>query len=89
MEGAESLMAEIEEIDVLAYKSIPGFLGKLDDLDKKIKAYHMMDGIWKRFLLTQKVDLEELEAIKVIKTVCEKRTLAKYSYMTAYSHFAR
>jgi hypothetical protein len=48
-----------------------------------------MDAIWQRFLQTKTVDLDELEAVKAAKTSCEKRTLAKYSFMTAYAHFCQ
>ncbi|MEZ4990866.1 MAG: hypothetical protein R2824_10660 [Saprospiraceae bacterium] len=87
VEGAETLMTELQAMDPQLHKSIPGFVEKLDDLDAKIKAYYSMDAIWQRFLQTKEVSLEELDAIKAAKTSCEKRTLAKYSYMTAYYHF--
>lgn len=87
MEEAETLMAEIQEMDPQVYKSIPGFVEKMVDLEKKIKAYHSMDAIWNQFLQTEEVALEELDAITAAKTSCEKRTLAKYSYMMAYYHF--
>jgi hypothetical protein len=61
----------------------------MDELDSKIKAYYSVDEIWREFLVTKEVKLEELEAIKETKTICEKRTLAKYSYMTAYAQFCR
>jgi hypothetical protein len=89
VEEAESLMAEIQEIAADARKSIPGFAAKRKELEIKIKAYHSMDAIWKRFLLSKEVKLEELEAVKGVKTSCEKSTLAKYSYMKAYYHFCR
>ncbi|GJM34192.1 MAG: hypothetical protein DHS20C18_31930 [Saprospiraceae bacterium] len=87
VDDAERLMAELQEIDVRLQKSIPGFVIKRDELETKIKAYHSIDAIWKRFLQTKEVKLEELEAVKAAKTICEKKTLAKYSYMTAYYHF--
>lgn len=87
MSDAESLMAEVQAIDADVHKSIPGFVEKMEDLKAKIKAYHSMDAIWKRFLETEEVTLEELEAVTAAKTSCEKKTLAKYSFMTAYAHF--
>ncbi|PSR14476.1 MAG: hypothetical protein DA408_07515 [Bacteroidetes bacterium] len=89
MQDAESLMTEIQGIDARVHQSIPGFVVKMDDLETKIEAYHTIDAIWKRFLVTKEVTLEELEAVKATKTICEKRTLAKYSYMTAYTHFCQ
>lgn len=89
VEDAENLMAEIQQINPEVLKSIPGFVGKMKELESKIKAYHSMDVIWKRFLQTKEITLEELEAVTAVKTSCEKGTLAKYSYMTAYYHFCR
>ena len=84
---AERLVAQINEVDPRAHQAIPGFVGKKEDLEKKIKAYHSIDAIWKRFIRTQEVDIESLEAITAAKTLCEKQTLAKYSYMMAYYDF--
>jgi hypothetical protein len=86
VDNAENLMVEIREIDGSVQKSIPGFVKKMDDLESKIDAYHAIDEIWQRFLQTKEVSREELDAVKETKTICEKKTLAKYSYMTAYSH---
>lgn len=87
VEDAEVLMAEIKEIDPLLQKSIPGYVAKVSDLESKIKAYYSMDEVWQRFLATKEVSLSELESIEAAKSLCEKQTLAKYSYMTAYYHF--
>lgn len=89
VEGAERLMAEVQEMDPRVHKSIPGFVEKMNDLDAKIKAYRSMDAVWKRFLHTKEITLEALDAIPAAKTSCEKSTLAKYSYMLAYHHFCR
>lgn len=89
IEDAEDLMAQIKDIDAQVHKSIPGYVAKLSDLEAKIEAYYSMDNIWQKFLQTKEVTLEELDAIKAAKTSCEKRTLAKYSYMTAYYHFCQ
>jgi len=87
MEEAERLMAEIKEIDADVRKSIPGFAAKRKEVEKKMEAYHNMDAIWKRFLLSKEVNLEELEAVKGLNTSCERSTLAKNSYMKVYHHF--
>lgn len=84
---AERLITEIQEADPNAFKLVPGFAEKLKDLDTKIKAYHTMDAIWQRFLQNNTVDLKELDAVKGAKTMCEKKTLAKYSYMMAYQNY--
>ncbi len=86
---AENLMTEIGEIDERALKSIPGYMGKMEELETKIKAYYSMDVIWKQFLQSKEVNLENLEAVAGAKTSCEKQTLAKYSYMQAYYHFCK
>lgn len=86
IQDAEKLMEEIGTMDPRALKIIPGYVGKMEDLKVKIKAYHSIDDIWKQFLKTRTVDLGELEGVKSAKTVCEKETLAKYSYMTVYHH---
>lgn len=89
IEDAENFMAEIHTMDPRLHKAIPKFVMKMEDLETKIKAYHSMDAIWERFLQTKTVKLEELDAVKSAKSVCEKQTLAKYSYMTVYTHFCQ
>ena len=89
VERAEKLIAAINDIEVKAHKAIPGFVEKLDGLEQKVKAYYSIDAIWKRFIQTKEVNLEALESIKAAKTSCEKRTLAKLSYMTAYYHYCQ
>lgn len=87
VETAEELMAEVQAIDVMVYKPIEGFVDKKKDLESKIEAYYSVDAIWKQFLLTKEVDIDQLDAIEATKSICEKRTLAKYSYMRAYNLF--
>jgi len=89
VENAENLVAEIREINPEGLQSIPGFVVKLEDLETKIKAYYSMDRVWSQFLRTKDVSPEKLDAIKGVKSLCEKRTLAKYSYMMAYYHFCQ
>lgn len=89
VQDAENLMAEIQGIESEVYTSIPGFMEKMDELKTKIKAYYSIDTIWKRFLQTKEATPEELDAVTAAKTSCEKRTLAKYSYMTAHYHYCQ
>lgn len=89
VEESENWMAEVNKADPKLYKLVPGYLGKKNDLEAKMKAYHSMDVIWARFLKTKEVEQNELEAIKAAKSSCEKSTLAKYSYMTAYNLFCQ
>ncbi len=81
---AETYMEELQTIDTDIFESIPGFTRKMDDLEKKIEAYHSIDEIWNRFLKNRDVTVHELEEIYPPSTICEKRTLVKYSYMTAH-----
>ena len=87
VELAEDLLAEIKEMDNRIPQAIPGYVGKMTELESRLEAYYFMDRIWMRFLETREVSLDELEAVEAAKTSCEKRTLAKYSYMKAYYHF--
>ena len=48
--AAENYMKEIRTANPKAFKDIPGFLKKMEDLEAKMKAYHRMDEIWKGFL---------------------------------------
>jgi len=89
MDKAERLMEEIQGMDSRIHEAIPGYLMKMNDLEEKMKAYHSMDVIWKRFLRTKEVSQDELDAVQAARSSCEKQTLAKYSYMTAYSHFCK
>lgn len=86
---AEKLMEELNAIDNRVHQSIKGFIIKKDELESKMKAYYSMDDIWNKFLQTKQVNLEELEAVKAAKTSCEKKTLAKYSYMSAHHHLCQ
>ena len=86
---AENMMAEVKKMGKDAYKTIPGYGAKHDDLSVKIKAYHQVEFLWKRFLKTKSVSLEELEKVAEAKTVCEKGTLAKYFYMVAHAHYCK
>ncbi|MFM9949064.1 MAG: hypothetical protein ACKV1O_14075, partial [Saprospiraceae bacterium] len=89
MDDAEKLMAEIQTLDAAVLKAIPGYVKKKDDLVSKIEAYHTIDAIWKQWLKTKSVTPEELEAVTAAKSLCEKKTLAKYSFMIAYDHFCQ
>lgn len=89
IEGAEVLMEEIQGLDTRIPQAIPGYVGKMDDLSSKIEAYRLIDVLWKQFLRSREVKVDELEAITAAKSSCEKRTLAKYSYMIAYHKFCQ
>jgi hypothetical protein len=86
---AESLMKEIRVIGEEVYKTIPGYKEKFEDLEIKLKAYHKTEEMWKQFLGTKDISLEELEAVAEAESVCEKGTLAKYSYMMAHQYYCK
>ncbi|MEM1119516.1 MAG: hypothetical protein AAGJ18_03665, partial [Bacteroidota bacterium] len=89
VEKAERYMTEINEFSDKAYARIPQFTEKKTDLEAKIKAYYQIDALWQNFVDTKEVNIDELEGIKAAKTLCEKETLAKYSYMQAYHNYCQ
>ncbi|MEM1322337.1 MAG: hypothetical protein AAGG75_18890 [Bacteroidota bacterium] len=86
LDTSEELISDIKQLGPELYGSIPGFKERFDDLELKISAYHKIDRLWKRFLIHRDVSLGELE-IDAAGRVCEKGTLAKYSYMRSYAHY--
>ena len=84
IEKAETLMEEINDLGLDSYESIEGYTLKKKDLEKRIEAYYGIEKIWQRFLKTRDVTVEELEDVYPPSTICEKKTLVKYSYMTAH-----
>ena len=89
LKDAESRLTEIKTINPEVLASIPGYVDKQLDLEKKIDAYYVVDSIWQRFLPAKQVNLEDLEAVEEVKTLCEKATMAKYSYMLAYANYCQ
>ena len=87
--SAENMMAEIKNVGATAYNTITGFTAKYEDLDAKIKAYYQVDRLWKRFQKNRDVSLAELQQAELGKSVCEKGTLAKYSYMQTHAHYCK
>lgn len=83
---AEKLIREIESFTERLYSIIPGYKDKFDDLAGKVKAYHEVDNLWRKFLKTGSVSLAELE-IENAAMVCDKGTLAKYFFMTSSAHY--
>lgn len=89
LSDAEDRLAEIKTMDGEVLASIPGFVDKQLDLEKKIAAYYVVDTIWQRFLPDRQITIEELENVEEVKTLCEKETMAKYTYMLAYTNFCQ
>ncbi len=86
VDEAEQLMEELKAMDPRVHQAIPKFIQKMDEVETKMKAYRSVDNIWIAFLQTKTVDLKELDGIDAARTNCEKATLAKSSFMTAYHH---
>ncbi|MCB0663908.1 MAG: hypothetical protein KDC24_14265 [Saprospiraceae bacterium] len=84
IEDAEEMMGEIMDMKDNVYDTIAGYKLKRNELDSRIKAYYEIDKVWQRFLKTKDVHPDELEDILPPRTICEKQTLVKYSYMTAH-----
>lgn len=84
--AAEKLIREIHSFTEEGYSYIEGFKPKFDDLTAKVKAYHDVERLWRKFLKTRDVSLAELE-IENAPLVCDKGTLAKYFYMTSAAYY--
>jgi hypothetical protein len=87
--SAKNFMRKIKDIGETSYSSIPGFKGRHDDLSVKMEAYIKADMLWKNFLLNKSVDEADLDAAEMAIRVCEKGTLAKYSYMQAHTYYCQ
>lgn len=84
---AENYIAEIRKFGEDGYSKIPGFIERFQDLDNKILAYHNTNDLWDDFLETHQVDFDKLEKNKLARRVCEKGTLAKYTFMETYGYY--
>jgi len=87
--NAERFMSKIKETDEKILKAIPGFNERYIDLGTKIEAYHQLDKIWERFIVSYDATLDELEKVKTARQVCEKGTLAKYTQMETYIYYCQ
>lgn len=84
---ATDMMTEIDKVGEEKYKVIAGFTAKHEDLKGKMEAYREANRLWLNFLKYKNASLEDLEKAAEASRVCEKGTLAKYSYMQAYAHY--
>lgn len=89
IKNAEEMIKEVQTVGEERYKVIPGFQAKYDDLTKKMEAFHQANKLWINFLEYRNVSLEDLEEAADANRVCEKGTLAKYSYMQAYAYYCK
>ncbi|MGB0861733.1 MAG: hypothetical protein ACPGXZ_02395 [Saprospiraceae bacterium] len=86
---AENYISEIRNFGEEGYRKIPGFIKRFQDLDNKILAYHNTNDLWDDFLETHQVDFDKLEKNKLARRVCEKGTLAKYTFMETYGYYCK
>lgn len=86
---AKELMRNIDQTGATVYEAIPGFKARYEDLETKIQAAIEADILWKNFLLNGSVTEEELDDVPLAIQVCEKGTLAKYSYMQAHTYYCQ
>lgn len=86
---AKELMRNIQQIGATTYETIPGFKARYEDLEAKIKASIDADMLWKNFLLNGSITEEELDDVPLAIRVCEKGTLAKYSYMQTHTYYCQ
>jgi hypothetical protein len=80
-------MSRIKEIGADKFATIEGFEERHTMLSVKMDAFLAADKLWKRFLENKNVTLEDLAAADEAIRVCEKGTLAKFSFMQAYAHY--
>ena len=81
------LMSEIDNVGETVYKTIPGYVERLQVMKDNISAYKRTQYIWLDFISYDRISKGDLEKISDAKAVCEKGTLAKYSYMSAYASY--
>lgn len=84
---AEEYMEKIRNTGEKVYGAIPGFRKRFVDLELKMSAYYKTEELWNRFLMNHDVTFQELESAKDAIRVCEKTTLAKYTFMQTYSYY--
>jgi hypothetical protein len=87
LKDAKLMMEEINKIGTTEHSKISGFKERYEELGKKIEAYYQVGELWTTFMANKNVGLEDLNKIPAGKTVCEKGTLAKYFYISAYANY--
>ncbi len=87
--AAKGFIQKIKEAGPATYSAIPGFKDKFDDLELKMQAYIDADVLWRNFLLNKSTTEAELDALDMAIRVCEKGTLAKYSYMQTHTYYCQ
>ncbi len=83
---AETLVEEIATYTPEFRESVAGYAPRYAGLKTQISAFYTVDSLWKIFLRTDEVALDDLETIERASKLCEKQTAAKLTYMTAYDY---
>ncbi|MCH2043941.1 MAG: hypothetical protein MK212_07330 [Saprospiraceae bacterium] len=87
LKEAQLMINRIEDMDVALQDQIPNFKEKKEDLKTKLGAAKKAHKVWERFQGGENISLEELDEHKGASKVCEKGTLAKYTYMELRAHY--
>lgn len=84
---SQELVKEIESIGEPIYKTIPGFVDRFQIIKDNISAYKRTNYAWINFISYDRITFSDLKKLEDAKAVCEKGTLAKYSYMLAWANY--
>ena len=87
LKKSTKLVSEIESIGETVYKAIPGFVERFQQIKDNISAYKRTEYAWVNFVSYDRISFADLEKLEDAKAVCEKGTLAKYSYMSAWANY--
>jgi hypothetical protein len=87
LKESKKLVSEIKAVGEPIYKTIPGFVDRFKIVQKNISAYKRTDYAWVNFVSYDRISFADLEKLSDAKAVCEKGTLAKYSYMSAWANY--
>ena len=82
-------LAKVEKQDKETIKAIPGFVQRLDKIDERIAMSEQVARLWQTFLADRTVDRSRLRELSAAANNCEKQTLAKYSYLQAYTNLCQ
>lgn len=87
LKESTKLMSEIDKVGETVYKTIPGFTDRHQLMKDNISAYKRTQYAWVNFISYDRISFADLKTLEDAKAVCEKGTLAKYSYMMAHAHY--
>ena len=87
LEGAADFRKRLEEVEGPVRASVEGLESRYKDMRERVAAYYRVDELWQTYLRTREVPVRELESIEAMARMCERGTLAKYSYMLSDARF--